>query len=608
MRGYMEKNRLLKQYFGHSAFREGQEELIDNLVKGNDVMGIMPTGAGKSVCYQIPALLLEGTAIVISPLISLMKDQVNSLTEAGISAAFLNSSLAQWEYYNVLRQAEQGRYKILYVAPERLGTENFIEFAKSVRISLVIVDEAHCVSQWGQDFRPSYLKIADFINALPKRPVVGAFTATATKQVRDDIINILQLKKPFVVTTGFDRKNLYFEVRKPKDKTAELLKLMERYKNQSGIVYCISRKSVEEVCQRLCEEGYDATRYHAGLSDNERRINQEDFIFDRKRIMVATNAFGMGIDKSNVSFVIHYNMPKNIESYYQEAGRAGRDGAPAECVLLYAKRDVRSNEFLIDKMENSQLDEEQAEQIKELDRKRLKQMTFYSTTSDCLRQFMLKYFGEKAPDHCGNCSNCNAGYEMADVTVEAQKIVSCVYRLEQRNRHVRASTIVEILRGSRSRRMAANGFDTLSTFGIMKESNTSAIRRIVDFLIRENYLAEIEEEIRVVNLTEKSRSVIKPAAPIKMKVPIIEEKPKEEKPQPVNDSLMDKLKQLRLKIANSERVPAYVIFTDAALMDMCRKLPKTKAEFLGISGVGETKLNKYGEKFLAAIKQWEDEQ
>ena len=604
----MEKNRLLKQYFGHSAFREGQEELIDNLVKGNDVMGIMPTGAGKSVCYQIPALLLEGTAIVISPLISLMKDQVNSLTEAGISAAFLNSSLAQWEYYNVLRQAEQGRYKILYVAPERLGTENFIEFAKSVRISLVIVDEAHCVSQWGQDFRPSYLKIADFINALPKRPVVGAFTATATKQVRDDIINILQLKKPFVVTTGFDRKNLYFEVRKPKDKTAELLKLMERYKNQSGIVYCISRKSVEEVCQRLCEEGYDATRYHAGLSDNERRINQEEFIFDRKRIMVATNAFGMGIDKSNVSFVIHYNMPKNIESYYQEAGRAGRDGAPAECVLLYAKRDVRSNEFLIDQTENSRLDEEQAEQIKELDRKRLKQMTFYSTTSDCLRQFMLKYFGERAPDHCGNCSNCNAGYEMVDVTVEAQKIVSCVYRLEQRNRHVRASTIVEILRGSRSRRMATNGFDTLSTFGIMKESNTSAIRRIVDFLIRENYLAEIEEEIRVVNLTEKSRSVIKPAAPIKMKVPIIEEKPKEEKPQPVNDSLMDKLKQLRLKIANSERVPAYVIFTDAALMDMCRKLPKTKAEFLGISGVGETKLNKYGEKFLAAIKQWEDEQ
>ncbi len=608
MRGYMEKNRLLKQYFGHSAFREGQEELIDNLVKGNDVMGIMPTGAGKSVCYQIPALLLEGTAIVISPLISLMKDQVNSLTEAGISAAFLNSSLAQWEYYDVLKQAEQGRYKILYVAPERLGTENFIEFAKSVRISLVIVDEAHCVSQWGQDFRPSYLKIADFINALPKRPVVGAFTATATKQVRDDIINILQLKKPFVVTTGFDRKNLYFEVRKPKDKTAELLKLMERYKNQSGIVYCISRKSVEEVCQRLCEEGYDATRYHAGLSDNERRINQEDFIFDRKRIMVATNAFGMGIDKSNVSFVIHYNMPKNIESYYQEAGRAGRDGAPAECVLLYAKRDVRSNEFLIDQTENSRLDEEQAEKIKELDRIRLKQMTFYSTTSDCLRQFMLKYFGERAPDHCGNCSNCNAGYEMVDVTVEAQKIVSCVYRLEQRNRHVRASTIVEILRGSRSSRMATNGFDTLSTFGIMKESNTSAIRRIVDFLIRENYLAEIEEEIRVVNLTEKSRSVIKPAAPIKMKVPIIEEKPKEEKLQPVNDSLMDKLKQLRLKIANSERVPAYVIFTDAALMDMCRKLPKTKAEFLGISGVGETKLNKYGEKFLAAIKQWEDEQ
>lgn len=605
----MEKSRLLKQYFGHSSFREGQGELIDNLISGRDVIGIMPTGAGKSVCYQIPALMLEGVAIVISPLISLMKDQVNSLTEAGIKAAFLNSSLAQWEYYDILDRAEQGEYKILYVAPERLSAENFVEFAKHTEISLVIVDEAHCVSQWGQDFRPSYLKIVDFINALPKRPAVGAFTATATRQVRDDISGILQLKNPFVVTTGFDRSNLYFEVQQPKDKMAELYRLMERYKNQSGIVYCISRKNVEEVCEKLCGAGYDATRYHAGLNDEERRRNQEDFIYDRKRVMVATNAFGMGIDKSNVSFVIHYNMPKNMESYYQEAGRAGRDGSPAECVLLYGKRDVRTNEFLIDKSENSELDEEQSEQIKQLDRERLKLMTYYSTTSDCLRQYMLRYFGERAPDHCGNCSNCNAGYEMTDITLAAQKIVSCVYRLEQRNRRVGASTIVEILRGSKSRRMTENGFETLSTYGIMSDSNTSSLRRIVEFLIRENYLAETGEEYHVVEMTEKSRTVIKPAAPIRMKTPKIEEnKEKEVRQPPVSSELLDRLKHLRHKLANSERVPAYVIFTDAALMDMCRKLPQSKAEFLNISGVGEVKLNKYGDKFMEVIGSWKKEQ
>lgn len=605
----MEKSRLLKQYFGHSSFREGQGELIDNLISGRDVIGIMPTGAGKSVCYQIPSLMLEGVAIVISPLISLMKDQVNSLTEAGIKAAFLNSSLAQWEYYDILDRAEHGEYKILYVAPERLSAENFVEFAKHTEISLVIVDEAHCVSQWGQDFRPSYLKIVDFINALPKRPAVGAFTATATRQVRDDISGILQLKNPFVVTTGFDRSNLYFEVQQPKDKMAELYRLMERYKNQSGIVYCISRKNVEEVCEKLCGAGYDATRYHAGLNDEERRRNQEDFIYDRKKVMVATNAFGMGIDKSNVSFVIHYNMPKNMESYYQEAGRAGRDGSPAECVLLYGKRDVRTNEFLIDKSENSELDEEQSEQIKQLDRERLKLMTYYSTTSDCLRQYMLRYFGERAPDHCGNCSNCNAGYEMTDITLAAQKIVSCVYRLEQRNRRVGASTIVEILRGSKSRRMTENGFETLSTYGIMSDSNTSSLRRIVEFLIRENYLAETGEEYHVVEMTEKSRTVIKPAAPIRMKTPKIEEnKEKEVRQPPVSSELLDRLKQLRHKLANSERVPAYVIFTDAALMDMCRKLPQSKAEFLNISGVGEVKLNKYGDKFMEVIGSWKKKQ
>ena len=397
-----EAKKLLKQYFGYDEFRQGQEQLIEAALNGQDVLGIMPTGAGKSLCFQIPALMMDGITLVISPLISLMKDQVGTLNQAGIHAAFLNSSLTQGQYHTALKYAMQGRYKIIYVAPERLETEDFINFAlnSGVKISMLAVDEAHCVSQWGQDFRPSYLKILEFLKKLPYRPVLTAYTATATAEVRDDIMDILNLRDPFVLTTGFDRENLYYAVKRPRDKYRELLSYLkekeEKMPGSSGIIYCLSRKNVEEVCYQLREDGFSVTRYHAGLSDEERKENQEDFIYDRKQIMVATNAFGMGIDKPDVRFVVHYNMPKNMESYYQEAGRAGRDGEPAECILYYAPIDNRTNRFLIENgEENEELDAITKQIVMERDWERLRQMTFYCYTKECLRHYILNYIGEQ---------------------------------------------------------------------------------------------------------------------------------------------------------------------------------------------------------------------
>lgn len=390
-----EAKKLLKQYFGYDEFRQGQEQLIEAALNGQDVLGIMPTGAGKSLCFQIPALMMDGITLVISPLISLMKDQVGTLNQAGIHAAFLNSSLTQGQYHTALKYAMQGRYKIIYVAPERLETEGFINFAlnSGVKISMLAVDEAHCVSQWGQDFRPSYLKILEFLKKLPYRPVLTAYTATATAEVRDDIMDILNLRDPFVLTTGFDRENLYYAVKRPRDKYRELLSYLkekeEKMPGSSGIIYCLSRKNVEEVCYQLREDGFSVTRYHAGLSDEERKENQEDFIYDRKQVMVATNAFGMGIDKPDVRFVVHYNMPKNMESYYQEAGRAGRDGEPAECILYYAPIDNRTNRFLIENgEENEELDAITKQIVMERDWERLRQMTFYCYTKECLRHYI----------------------------------------------------------------------------------------------------------------------------------------------------------------------------------------------------------------------------
>lgn len=605
----MDKTEALKQYFGHTEFRSGQQEIIDNILAGRDVLAIMPTGAGKSVCYQIPALITEGITIVISPLISLMKDQVESLIRSGAPAAYINSSLTYPQYLEVFRRANSGRYKIIYVAPERLVTDEFISLAENIHISMVTVDEAHCVSQWGQDFRPSYLKIAEFISRLSYRPVVSAFTATATAQVKQDISSALNLRDPFMITTGFDRENLYYEVRRPAKKTEELISILEENRDKCCIVYCSTRKNVESVCDALNDNGFAATRYHAGLTDIERRDNQNDFLYDRKNIMVATNAFGMGIDKSNVSLVVHYNMPKNPESYYQEAGRAGRDGEPASCILLYSGQDVVTNKFLIENSgeDNEELTEEQRKILRQRDLDRLKEMTFYSTTTDCLRGYMLKYFGEKPPQFCGHCSNCCTNFVTVDITTEAQKIISCVYRIYNMNgRTVGKALLTDILRGSKADKVTRMGYDKLTTYGIMSDTPVHTIRSILDFLIEKGYLAVTSGEYPVVTVTESTAGIIKNNITLEMKLP--KEKkllPKVKKELvPVDEGLMLRLKKLRSEIAAKERVPAYIIFTDASLRDMCKKLPADEAEFLDVAGVGRKKTDLYGKKFIAAIHEY----
>lgn len=605
----MEKTEILKQYFGHSSFRKGQEELIDNILSRRDCLGVMPTGAGKSMCYQIPALMLEGVTIVISPLISLMKDQVEALCQSGVPAAYINSTLLPYESEEIYRTAYSGGYKILYVAPERLTTEGFLRLAGRLNIPLVAVDEAHCVSHWGQDFRPSYLKIPRFIESLPTRPTVAAFTATATDVVKEDIIRILELNNPFSITTGFDRANLYFEVRKPKDKDAELLDIVRKSSNGSTIVYCSTRKTVQAVCTMLNLNGCKAAMYHAGLSDNMRRVAQEDFIYDRVSIIVATNAFGMGIDKSDVSLVVHYNMPKDLESYYQEAGRAGRDGSPARCILLYAKKDHATAEFLIEHSheDNEELSLEELEEIKARDRERLKQMTFYSTTSRCLREFILNYFGEKAPNYCGNCSSCNTAFETVDVTVDAQKVLSCIFRLKQRGRKLGKTLIAAILTGAKEERILQNGFDTLSTYGIMQDVSRSRVRDIIDYLEQEG-LVEVESEHQTCALTAAADEFIKSKRTLLMKLPKETAAPtkKDAAPAPENPDLFAVLKELRKTIAAALSVPAYVVFTDASLREMSAKMPTTPDQFKQISGVGNMKAERYGKKFLAAIKEYKD--
>ncbi|MCL2805834.1 MAG: DNA helicase RecQ [Treponema sp.] len=605
----MTKHTILNKKFGYSSFRPGQEEVIDAILEGTDVLAVMPTGAGKSLCYQIPALLLDGMTVVISPLISLMKDQVTALREAGCvgsaQAAFLNSSLSAKEYADTMEEIHAGRVKLLYIAPERLQKEA----ASFEKLPLIVIDEAHCVSQWGHDFRTSYMQIAAFIKSIKKRPVVAAFTATATAKVREDIHRHLALQRPFVINTGFDRPNLFFEVQKPGDKKTALLECLDKRKKSSGIIYCATRKATEEICHLLIRRGFNAARYHAGLDDNERRNNQEDFIYDRKTIMVATNAFGMGIDKSNVSFVIHYNMPKNIESYYQEAGRAGRDGAPADCILLYNGQDVRINQFLITQGEDDNFADDRQEFNLEL----LRQMTFYATTSDCLRRRLLAYFGENAPANCGNCSNCLADYPEIDITIEAQKIVSCVFRLKQRGRSFGKTMIIDILRGSKNEKIRSFGFDTLSTWGIMSETSVSRIRLIMDYLIEKKYLFMEDGEYPVVTLgytkelfNEESRvfaKLPKEEKKTSKQKKLLPEKNEQLPPADIDDELFEKLRTLRKEIAAKEGKPAYIIFSDAALRDMSRKKPVSLAQFSGINGVGQVKLEKFGGIFTELIRE-----
>ena len=609
----MDKYEVLKQYFGYDEFRDGQNVLIDSILEGRDTLGIMPTGAGKSLCHQIPALLMGGITIVVSPLISLMKDQVEALNQAGVHAAYLNSSLTVNQYYTALRYAKEGRYPIIYVAPERLDTGEFLDFAMHTDISMVAVDEAHCVSQWGQDFRPSYLKIVTFVEKLPKRPVVSAFTATATAEVRADIADILRLREPLVTTTGFDRPNLYFAVQSPKDKFAALLNYVERHKGESGIIYCLTRKYVEDVCERLQAEGFSVTRYHAGLGDGERKSNQEDFIYDRADIMVATNAFGMGIDKSNVRYVVHYNMPKNMESYYQEAGRAGRDGEASECILLYSGQDVVTNQLFIDNnRENDELDEFTAEVVKERDRERLRKMTFYCFTNECLRDYILRYFGEYGENYCGNCSNCLSQFETVDVTESAAAIVNCVSACRQR---YGINVILDTVHGANTAKIRQYRMDENPQYGVLAKVPLYRLRQIINHLLLKEYLMLTTDGYSIVKLTEKSGQITGGEEQITMKMPKEAEKEtkkhKETKGKKkktaglsaADEPMFEKLRELRMEIAREEKVPPYLVFSDKTLVHMCVEKPADRAGMLSVSGVGEYKYEKYGERFLKEIQK-----
>ena len=608
----MQKLELLKTYWGYTGFRGAQEKVIDNILSGNDVLCVMPTGAGKSVCYQVPSLMLDGVTIVISPLISLMIDQVKSLVNMGIKAAYLNSNLTPKQQALALQRVSMGAYKIIYVAPEKLLTNSFVNLCKNIDISMVAVDEAHCISQWGQDFRPDYLKIVEFIKLLNKRPILSAFTATATTEVKEDIEKVLQLNNPFTITTGFDRPNLSFEVMHPKNKNTQLLSVVKENIDKCGIVYCNTRSNVEEVCDILCENGINAQAYHAGMTMEERKKNQEDFIYDRCRVMVATNAFGMGIDKPDVGYVIHYNMPQNIEGYYQEAGRAGRDGNDARCIIFYSGKDYATNKFLIEKSlendEGEQLSEELAQAVAENKIRQLNLMSGYCNTADCLRGYILKYFGQPHSEYCGNCSNCKGEFDQVDITTQAQQVLSCVAKTKQR---FGVKMIADILRGSKAQNILNYGLNNQSTYGLMKKSTEAEIKSIINFLIIKDYAQRTQDKFPVVKLNNNSLKILKGEQQVIMKVKkgstAVKEKvslPSETAKAEYSQEMYDYLRGIRSKIAEEESVPAYIVFSNTALQDMCVKRPVTLSEFLNVNGVGENKLNRYGNIFTCAIGRY----
>lgn len=607
----MTATQLLKTYFGYDSFRKGQQELIDSILSGKDVMAVMPTGAGKSICYQVPALLLSGITLVISPLISLMQDQVKSLNEAGIHAAFINSSLTETQIAKALHLAREGVYKIIYVAPERLESAGFLDFAMGSDISMVTVDEAHCISQWGQDFRPSYLKIVDFIERLPVRPIVSAFTATATEEVKTDIICVLKLREPEIVVTGFDRENLYYRVEQlsARQKDAFVADYISKHPNESGIIYCATRKNVDTLYESLFKQGVPVTSYHAGIDNEMRRKHQEDFIYDRTPVIVATNAFGMGIDKSNVRFVIHYNMPQSMENYYQEAGRAGRDGESAQCILLFSPQDVRINQFLLDRkdFEGSEIDE--IELIRQRDAQRLRVMEGYCKSTSCLRNYILTYFGERVLAPCDNCGNCHGEYEEVDMTEEAKKVINCI--AETRGRFG-LSIVTGALMGAKRARLSEVGATEYKSYGALSGRSEGELRQLIERMVSEGFIIRTEGAYSVLQMgdirrlrDENTRIVVR--MPKKKETALKSRGMRKRSTDSLTSAgyrLFEQLKGLRLAIAREEGMPPYIVFSDKTLIDMCARLPGNKQEMLAVSGVGEHKFQKYGERFLDEIAKF----
>lgn len=598
---------VLLKSFGYQEFKPGQKDLIENILAGRDVLGIMPTGAGKSVCYQVPALMMDGITLVISPLISLMKDQVAALKANGIPGAFFNSSLTPRQYYKALQLARQYKYKIIYVAPERLLTPAFQDFVQSVNISMVAVDEAHCVSQWGQNFRPSYLQIPEFVKTLKKRPVVAAFTATATGLVKKDIENLLQLQNPHTLTTGFDRPNLYFGVEHPKDKDAFVKRYVSLHKDEPGIIYCLTRKQVEEVHDMLIGWGYSATRYHAGLSDEERHRNQDDFLYDRAMIMVATNAFGMGIDKSNVRYVLHYSMPGSLENYYQEAGRAGRDGGNSECILLYSGRDVRTHKYFLENPASPNPDPVIQEEISRQDYNRLMRMRDYCFTQNCLRCYILEYFGQEVSGSCNNCSVCRTNFVDTDITDIAKEVYTLLTNLP---RHYGIAMIADLLKGSKNQKVLSSNLDSTPGYGSLAYTDKKQIQNDLEKMIMNGYLIRSNDQYRTISISPSLRQKIENNEPVTVREKGAEPKRKVviSKTSRFSDELFSRLKQTRLIVAAANGVPPYIVFSDQTLHAMASHMPTTKEEMLEMPGVGEIKFSRYGKNFVQTIERFKKEQ
>ena len=579
---------ILQKFYGYEDFRPGQKKVVESLLNRNDTVAIMPTGAGKSICFQIPALLFEGVTLVISPLISLMKDQVDSLRQLGIAAVYINSSISKAQLYKDLQDISAGFYKIIYIAPERLTSEYLPNSFENLNISMIAIDEAHCLSQWGHDFRPSYRNILNFTNSLRIKPIISAFTATATPEVKTDIINLLGLKNPNVFVTGFDRPNLYFSVLRGEVKDKFVIDYVKKHQDEAGIIYVGTRKDVDALQVLLEIKGIKAGRYHAGMTDEERNQMQEDFLYDNLSVMVATNAFGMGIDKPNVRYVIHYNMPKNMEAYYQEAGRAGRDGLSGNCILLYSPQDTQLQKFLISKSTESEIRQQ-------LEYKRLQSMVDYCHTPQCLRAFILHYFGEfDVEEHCDNCSNCKLEGELIDITIDAQKVLSCVYRMHER---FGVKMIAEVLKGSKSAKVRQFNFERLSTYGLMKERKLKDISDLILRLSAMQYLDITESQYPVVTLNELSWQVLRGQKKVWQKMVIV-------KKAKAKGELFEALRSLRKELATKEKLPPYMIFSDATLTQMATDKPTDLELMKNIRGVGEFKLQKYGEEFLTVIKSY----